>query len=65
MPSGLCGILGGGGGGSAVASGLMGEVAVAGDVGAGMRLPGRGRQCLSGAGRGALGLVAVAVGFGF
>ena len=33
--------------------------------GAGMRLPGRGRQCLSGAGRGALGLVAVAVGFGF
>ena len=30
-----------------------------------MRLPGRGRQCLSGAGRGALGLVAVAVGFGF
>lgn len=35
MPSGLCGILGGGGGGSAVASGLMGEVAVAGDVGSG------------------------------
>lgn len=30
-----------------------------------MRLPGWGRQCLSGAGRGALGLVAVAVGFGY
>lgn len=30
-----------------------------------MWLPGRGRQCLSGAGRGALELVAVAVGFGF